>query len=145
MVVSRFTENKPDFGIMGSYSSMWTDPEHRWMVGVSVNLPVWRKRIEAAAAEAKARVAQAESEREHLVIEIQADVREKLVRVAEARQAVQRGLGRGRATEAGDRRAELTQPQGEPAALEAGVPRDEHPPAGPEVRHLRELMSRGRP
>lgn len=82
-------EHKPDFGVMGSYNSMWMDAEHRWMVGVSVNLPVWRRRIEAAEAEAQARLAQAESDRERLEIEIRADVRERLARLAEARRRVE--------------------------------------------------------
>lgn len=82
-------ERKPDFGIMGSYNSMWMDAEHRWMAGISVSLPVRRSRIEAAEAEAEARLAQAESEREHLEIEIRAGVRERLARLAEARRRVE--------------------------------------------------------
>lgn len=82
-------ERRPDFRVMGSYSSMWMDAEHRFMAGVSVNLPVWRRRIEAAEAEAQARVAQAESEREHLAIEIRADVRERLAGLAEARRRIE--------------------------------------------------------
>lgn len=81
-------ERRPDFGVMGSYNSMWMDAEHRWMAGVSVNLPVWRSRIAAAEAEAEARLAQAESEREHLEIEIRAEVREKLARLGEAQQRI---------------------------------------------------------
>lgn len=82
-------ERKPDFGLMGSYSSMWMDAEHRWMAGVSVNLPVWRKRIEAAEAEATARVGEAESELDHLEIEIRASVRESLARLDEVRRRIE--------------------------------------------------------
>jgi outer membrane protein, heavy metal efflux system len=78
-------KRQPDFGVMGSYNSMWMDAEHRWMVGASVNLPVRRSRLEAAEAEAEALLAQAESEREHLEIEIRAGVRARLARLAEAR------------------------------------------------------------
>lgn len=82
-------ERKPDLGVMGSYNSMWMDTEHRFMVGVSVDLTVWRRRIEAAEVEAAARAAQAKSEREHLAIEIRADVRGKLVRLAEKRRRLE--------------------------------------------------------
>jgi outer membrane protein TolC len=33
-------ESLPDFGLMVSYNNMWLDPEHQWMVGVELNLPV---------------------------------------------------------------------------------------------------------
>ena len=76
---------RPDFELMGAYNSMWSDAEHRWMVGVAVNLPVWRRRTDAAAAEAEARLAQAASDREHLEIEVRAAVRAQLARLAAAR------------------------------------------------------------
>lgn len=82
-------ERRPDFGLMGSYSSMWMDTEHRWMAGVTVNLPVWRRRIGAAETEAQARVAQAESELDQLDIEIRATVHERLARLAEARRRIE--------------------------------------------------------
>jgi outer membrane protein TolC len=80
---------KPDFGLMGSYNSMWMDAEHRWMVGASINLPVWRRRVAAAEAEAEARLAQAESEREHLEVEIRADIHGRLAQLAEARRRIE--------------------------------------------------------
>ena len=80
---------RPGFGLMGSYNSMWMDAEHRLMVGVSVNLPVWRGRLAAAEAEAEARLAQAESERRRLEQEIRADVRARLAGVAEARRRIE--------------------------------------------------------
>jgi outer membrane protein TolC len=33
-------ESLPDFTVSTSYNSMWDMPEHRWMVGLSFNLPV---------------------------------------------------------------------------------------------------------
>lgn len=69
-------ERRPDFEAMGSYSSMWTDPEHRWMAGVAVDLPLSRKRTEAARAEAEALLAQARSERAAAEIRIRAEARE---------------------------------------------------------------------
>ena len=69
-------ERRPDFEVMGSYSSMWTDPEHRWMAGVAVDLPLWRKRTEAARTEAEARLEQARGERNAAAAQIRAEVRE---------------------------------------------------------------------
>ncbi|MBA2542365.1 MAG: TolC family protein, partial [Deltaproteobacteria bacterium] len=44
----------PDVGVMASYDSMWDLPEHRWMVGVSVDVPLARGRRAAARDEADA-------------------------------------------------------------------------------------------
>src|SRR5207237_7271760 len=30
----------PDFELMGSYDSMWDIPEHRWMVGIGIDVPI---------------------------------------------------------------------------------------------------------
>jgi len=46
----------------------------------------------------------------------------------------QTGIGFRRQGEAGDLRAELQQPQGQPAALEAGVAREQNAPPTPEGR-----------
>jgi outer membrane protein, heavy metal efflux system len=69
-------ERRPDFEVMGSYSSMWMDPEHRWMAGVAVDLPLRRGRTEAARTEAEARLAQARSERTAGEIQVRAEVHE---------------------------------------------------------------------
>jgi outer membrane protein TolC len=52
----------PDFGLMTSYNSMWLDPEHRWMVGVEMNLPLWFGRRSAAREQAEAELEKARSE-----------------------------------------------------------------------------------
>jgi outer membrane protein TolC len=67
-------ERKPDFGVMGTYSSMWRETEHQWMVGVSVSLPVWRERIVAAEAEADAELAAAQARRAALADRVAAEV-----------------------------------------------------------------------
>jgi len=50
----------PDLAVMTSYASMWRNPAHRWMAGVSVELPLhWRARraeVEEARAESAAAV-----------------------------------------------------------------------------------------
>lgn len=76
-------ERRPDFAVMGSYSSMWMDPEHRWMAGIAVDLPVRRKRIEAARNEAEARLAAARSERAALEDRVRAEIEEALARYHE--------------------------------------------------------------
>ena len=77
-------ERKPDFGVMGSYNSMWLDREHRWMLGASVSLPVRKERREAARIEAEARLAQARSELTGMEDEIRSQVREAVARITEA-------------------------------------------------------------
>jgi outer membrane protein TolC len=49
----------PDLELMASYDSMWDMPEHRWMVGVGIEVPLQRGKREATADAARARVAQA--------------------------------------------------------------------------------------
>ena len=52
----------PDFGLMTSYNSMWSDPEHRWMVGLEMNIPLWRGRRSAGREQAEAELEKAQSE-----------------------------------------------------------------------------------
>jgi outer membrane protein TolC len=51
-------ESYPDITLSTSYNSMWEMPEHRWMVGVGLNLPIWTGRRAGAADEARAMRAQ---------------------------------------------------------------------------------------
>jgi len=55
-------EAYPDLELMTSYSTMWGAPEHRWMIGVALNLPIWRDRRNADVDAARARRARAEAE-----------------------------------------------------------------------------------
>ena len=82
-------ERKPDFGVMGSYSSMWMETEHRFMAGVSVSLPVRRERLEAARAEAEARLARERSELAGLEDEIRSEVRTAAARLAETHHLIE--------------------------------------------------------
>jgi outer membrane protein, heavy metal efflux system len=75
---------RPDFAVSASYNSMWTDPEHRWMVGASMTLPVWRGRVAAAVAMAEASLAQAKTEYDARQDEVRRDVALALVRSREA-------------------------------------------------------------
>jgi outer membrane protein, heavy metal efflux system len=52
----------PDFTVSTSYNSMWDMPEHRWMVGLGLSLPIWTGKRSAMAEEATAMRAQFESD-----------------------------------------------------------------------------------
>jgi outer membrane protein TolC len=52
----------PDLTVSTSYNSMWDMPEHRWMVGLGVNLPIASARRTGAGDESRAMRAQFESE-----------------------------------------------------------------------------------
>ncbi len=87
-------ERYPDFGLTSSYNSMWNDEEHRWMIGASVNLPIWRGRLDAAEAEARAKLQQAESERQRLIDDVRSDVEQTAARLLEMHHIVDLYLGR---------------------------------------------------
>ena len=72
----------PDFGLMTSYNSMWPDPEHQWMVGVEMNLPLWLGRRSAAREQARAELEKARSEER---------ARQDAVRLEVSRAAAQMG------------------------------------------------------
>ena len=52
----------PDLTVSTSYNSMWDMPEHRWMVGIGLSLPLQAERRAGARDEANAMRAQYESE-----------------------------------------------------------------------------------
>lgn len=51
----------PDFGVSASYNSMWDMPEHQWMVGLSVNIPIQTGTRGGAVEQAEAARAQTEA------------------------------------------------------------------------------------
>jgi len=59
-------EHYPDVTVSTSYSSMWDMPEHRWMVGLGLSLPIMTGRRSAAGDEAAAMQAQFESDASRL-------------------------------------------------------------------------------
>ncbi len=77
-------ESYPDFGVMASYSSMWEMPEHQWMLGFSVNLPIQLGRRKAAVAASEARIAEVEAKLMGQSDEIRVEVEEARQRVLEA-------------------------------------------------------------
>ena len=74
----------PDFELMGSYNSMWPMTEHRWMVGVMLDVPIFRAKRRAAVEQARAETARAGFEDERLVDEIRVEVDRAHRRVVEA-------------------------------------------------------------
>jgi outer membrane protein TolC len=64
----------PDFELMGSYDSMWDIAEHRWMVGVAIDVPIQRGKRDADADAARARLAQARAARDRTDDDIRVEV-----------------------------------------------------------------------
>jgi len=77
-------ESFPDFGVMASYNSMWAMPEHQWMVGFSLNIPLQLGRRRGAVEEADARVAQAKAELLSVSDEVRVAVEKARQRLIEA-------------------------------------------------------------
>jgi outer membrane protein TolC len=78
----------PDFEIMGSYDSMWDMPQHRWMVGVTIDVPIQRGKRDAELDAARARIAQASAARDRTIDDIRVDVTRAHRELEEARHVV---------------------------------------------------------
>jgi outer membrane protein, heavy metal efflux system len=74
----------PDLQLMASYSTMWAMPQHRLMVGLGVELPVWQPQRQAEVREAQAMAEALGQARAHQSVEVAALVREAFELVAEA-------------------------------------------------------------
>lgn len=78
----------PDIELMASYNSMWEMPEHQWMIGVAIEIPIQRGKRRAAVAAARAEQAKAEAElagvRDAIAVDVESGRRE----VDEARKAL---------------------------------------------------------
>lgn len=79
----------PDFELMAGYDSMWDMPEHRWMVGVMIEVPLQRGKRRAAVEKAEAETSKMRFEDERLVDEIRVEVARAYERVVEAKQLVE--------------------------------------------------------
>jgi len=78
----------PDLELMASYDSMWDLPEHRWMIGVGIEIPLQRGKRGAEADAARARVAQARASIERTVDDIRVEVTRAHRELVEALAAV---------------------------------------------------------
>ena len=52
----------PDFEVMGSYDSMWNTWQHRWMIGIGIEIPLQRSKRRADLERARAEKAKAAAE-----------------------------------------------------------------------------------
>jgi outer membrane protein TolC len=53
----------PELEVMTSYNTMWHDPEHRWMAGLGVQVPLWWRARRSGVVAADAAQAAAEADR----------------------------------------------------------------------------------
>jgi len=82
-------EFRPDFLVTGSYNSLWNESDHRWLVGVAVALPLYRKQRRAGVAEAEAHLQETESDRLLAEDEIRSEVQIASQRLEEAHHVVE--------------------------------------------------------
>lgn len=82
-------EYLPDFTVSTTYNSMWDMPEHRWMVGLGFNLPLFASARAAAGDEARAMRAQYESEAARLEDSARAQAFIALKRLDESKQVLE--------------------------------------------------------
>jgi outer membrane protein TolC len=78
-------ESYPDVTRATSYNSMWDMPEHRWMAGVEVSIPLQRERRHAAVDEEAAMRAQFESDARRLEASARTQVFVSLKQLEESR------------------------------------------------------------
>jgi cobalt-zinc-cadmium efflux system outer membrane protein len=78
-------ESYPDVTVSTSYNSMWDMPEHRWMVGLSLNLPIQLGRRAGAREEAEAARARFESQAMSMTDKARTEVVVAVKRITEAR------------------------------------------------------------
>ena len=78
----------PDLTLSTSYNSMWDMPEHRWMAGVALNIPLERERRNGAVEEAQAMRAAAQSEVQRMSDDARSEIAIAELRVAEAKEAL---------------------------------------------------------
>jgi outer membrane protein, heavy metal efflux system len=81
----------PDFDAMLAYDGFWQSPQRSfdWQVGVRMNLPVRRHRLNAAVAEAQARIAQRRAEWDRLSDQARFEVQQAHAKVHESAGVVQ--------------------------------------------------------
>lgn len=77
----------PDLTLSASYNSMWDMPEHRFMTGVALSLPLQRERRSAALSEAAALRAASESELQSVSDSAQGEIAVARRQLAGARRA----------------------------------------------------------
>ncbi len=81
-------ESYPDITVSTSYNSMWDMPEHRWMVGVGLNVPLQLGRRRGAVEEAQAARARFDAEAARMTDKARTEVVVALKRLEEAHHVV---------------------------------------------------------
>jgi outer membrane protein TolC len=81
-------DDYPDLTLSTSYNSMWDMPQHRWMAGVALNVPLQRGRRRAAVDEQEAMRAASESEAQSATDAARSEIAVARHRIAEAQRAV---------------------------------------------------------
>lgn len=81
-------ESYPDLTLSTSYNSMWDMPEHRWMVGVGLNVPLQLGRRRGAVEEAEAARARFDAEAARMTDKARTEVVVALKRLEEAHHVV---------------------------------------------------------
>jgi outer membrane protein, heavy metal efflux system len=79
----------PSFTLSTSYSSMWDMPQHRWMIGASLSVPLPTDRRAAAIDEARAARTQHEREAERLIDTTRTEVFVAVRKLQESQQLLQ--------------------------------------------------------
>jgi outer membrane protein TolC len=74
----------PDFGVSGTYNSMWASMEHRFMVGLSLNLPIHFGALAGRVTEASAVQAQAHAAHAAMQDTVRVEVQQSWARFTEA-------------------------------------------------------------
>ena len=78
----------PAVGLMGEYNSMWAQTQHRWMAGVSLNLPLQIRSRVAAVEQAEANARRVAAELSSKRDEVRVEVNQARERVLEAQHVV---------------------------------------------------------
>lgn len=79
----------PDVAVFGRYDAMWQEKPLQPAVGVNLNVPIYRGRLNAAVREAMFRVGQRRAEYEQLVLDVQYETAAAYSQLEEARRALQ--------------------------------------------------------
>jgi outer membrane protein TolC len=79
----------PDAEVFGRYDAFWQEPPLQTAVGVNLNVPIYRGRLNAAVREERFELSQLQAEYEQLLLDAQFEVTSAYEQVAESRRTVQ--------------------------------------------------------
>lgn len=79
----------PDMEVMGRYDTFWQEPQLRAMVGLNANVPLYRRRLDAAVCEASFRLSQRRAEYRQRLDDINRDVQTAYEQLEATRQLVE--------------------------------------------------------